>query len=197
MSKQEIKTSQSFVFRSFLLSAIIVLTWSVTAVSGQTVDQADPYTNGQAALLSTANIKSLTALKAAIAVPTYVPAGYKLKKVWIQAPEADIVAFSFRYEDAAGKAFTIESNNEALGDMEVKREIHGMSKLFKDSAQETGDFYVGHDENDAKTVASEWLCSTSKYQPKGTSPQCFQFLSENLPPADAMKIMSSLRYLKR
>ena len=57
MSKQEIKTSQSFVFRSFLLSAIIVLAWSVTAVSGQTANQADSYTDGQAALLSTANIK--------------------------------------------------------------------------------------------------------------------------------------------
>src|SRR5439155_21281630 len=191
MSKPEIKTSQSFAFRSFLLSAIIVLAWSVTAVSGQTVDQTDPYTDGQAALLSTANIKSLTALKAAIAVPTFVPAGYKLKKVWIQAPEADIVAFSFRYEDTSGKSFTIESHNVALGDMAVKPEIRGMSKIFKDSAQETGEFHVGHDQNDAKTVASEWLCSTSKYQPKGTSPQCFQFLSQSLQPADAMKIMNS------
>jgi hypothetical protein len=175
-----------------LLTVSIVLAFGAIASA-----QTDEYTDGQAALLTAANIKSLSALKAAVAVPTYVPAGFKLKKVWIQKPEADIVAFSFRYEDAVGKSFTIESNNEALGDMAVKREIRGMSKIFKDSAQETGEYHVGHDQNDAKTVASEWLCSTTKYQPKGSTPQCFQFLSESLTPAEAMKVISSLRYLKR
>jgi hypothetical protein len=176
-----------------ILFSLVVFAVGVAAASAQS----DDYTDGQAAQLSAANIKSLGVLKAAVALPTYLPAGYKLKKVTIQKPEADIVAFSFNYEDAAGKSFTIESNNEALGDMAVKREVRWSSKLFKDTAQESGDFHAGHDENDAKTVASEWLCSTSKYQPKGSTPQCFQLVSQSLSPAEVMKVMASLRYLKR
>lgn len=157
------------------------------------------YTDGKAALLAASNIKKLAALNAAIALPTYIPAGYKFKKIWIQKPEAHIIAFSITYENAAGETFTIQSNNEALGDMAVKREVKGESKYFRDSAQEAGEFYTGPDQNDAKTVASEWLCSTKKYQPKSSISQCFQLLSEtrSVSPAEAMKIVSSLRYLKR
>ena len=83
--------------------------------------------------------------------------------------------------------------------MAVKREVKGKSTYFKDSAQEATIFYAGRDKNDARTVASEWLCSIPKYQPKTSIAQCFQFLSEGsaLSPAEAMKVMSSLRYLKR
>ena len=150
-------------------------------------------------MLSAANIKKFGALNAAVAVPTYIPKGYKFKKLEIQAPEAHIIAFSIIYAGAAGKTFTIESNNEALGDMAVKREVKGQSSYFKDSAQETGEFHAGHDQNDAKTVASEWLCSVPEFQPKKSIAQCFHLLSnsKSIAPAEAMKIMNSLRYLKR
>jgi hypothetical protein len=182
----------------FTQISLFLLVTAFAVVS--TLAQSDTaYTDGKPALLTAANIQKLVALKAAIAAPTYVPAGYAVKKVWIQKPEAHIVAFSITYESPAGKSFTIQSNNEALGDMAVKREIKGESVYFKDSAQENGEFHTGHDENDAKTVASEWLCSIEKYQPKGSIPQCFQLLSnaKSVSPAEAMKIMNSLRYLKK
>ena len=160
-----------------VVASTLVISFAVHQVSAQS--KGSVYTDGKTAMLSAANIQKLAAVKAAVAVPTFLPAGYKVKKVWIQKPEGHIVAFSIRYENAAGKYFTIESNNEALGDMAVKREVKGESSLFKDSAQENGIFHAGHDENDAKTVASEWLCSIQKYQPKGSIPQCFQLLSES------------------
>ena len=176
-----------------LISCGIVLNKTVSA-------QTDAWSDGKAALLTDVNIKKLNALNAAIAVPTYIPEGYKIRKVDIQEPADDIFAFSFIYANIAGKTFTIESNNEALGDMAVKREVKFTNDLFKDSAQETSEFYAGHDEHNAKTVATEWLCSVTKYQPKTSkSAQCFQLLStsKSMSPAEAMRIMSSLRYLKR
>ncbi len=156
------------------------------------------FTDGKSALLSAEQIKNLKKLKAAVAVPTYIPAGYQLKAVEIQEPEAHIVAFSIVYENEKGKSFQIQSNNEALGDMAVRREISGQSVYFADTTQESAEFFTGRDENNAETVASEWLCSLEKYQPKGSLiSQCFQLLSDaNISPDEAMKIMKSLRYLK-
>ena len=158
------------------------------------------FTDGKTALMSGAELGKLKKINAAVAVPTYLPAGFKLKNVEIQEPEAHIVAFSIFYETADGKSFEIQSNNEALGDMAVKREVKFGNSYFLDSAQKTDEFYAGHDENDANTIASEWLCSAKKYQPKDTEyAQCFQLLSggKSLIASEASKIMQSLRYLKR
>lgn len=168
--------------------------------SDRTESDAAAYTDGNSALLAAAQLADLKKLNAAVAVPTYVPAGFKLKSVEIQPAEAHIVAFSINYADAGGKAFQIQSNNEALGDMAVKREVKGRNRYFLDSAQETAVFFTGHDADDAGTVASEWLCNPKKYQPAKTEyAQCFQLLSsaKSISPAEALKIMQSLRYLKR
>lgn len=158
------------------------------------------FTDGKTALLSDAEIGNFEKMNAAVAVPTYLPAGFKFKNAEIQEPEAHIIAFSIFYETADGKSFQIQSNNEALGDMAVGREIKGKNPYFLDSAQETDEFYAGRDENDKNTIASEWLCSPKKYQPKSTEyAQCFQLLSDgkSLSAGEAVKIMQSLRYLKR
>ena len=158
------------------------------------------YTDGKASLLTAEQIAKLAKLNASIAVPTYIPESYKLKSLEIQPPEAHIIVFTLTYSGPSGKSFTIESGNEALGDMAVKREIKGKSVYFLDSALETPEFYTGHDEHDANTVASEWLCSPKKYWPKTTKiQQCYQFLgtAKSLSPDEAMKVMQSLRYLKR
>ena len=158
------------------------------------------YTDGKAGLLNTEQIAKLAKLNAAIAVPSYIPEGYKLARFEIQPPEAHIIVFSLMYAGPAGKSFKIESNNEGLGDMAVKREVKGKSTYFLDSALETAEFYTGHDEHDANTVASEWLCSPKKYWPKTTKiQQCYQFLgnAKILSPDEVMKVMQSLRYLSR
>lgn len=157
------------------------------------------YTDGKGSLLTADQLAKLAKLNAALAVPTFIPEGYKLSKLEIQPPEQHIIVFTITYAGPAGKTFNIESNNEGLGDMAVKREVKGTSSYFQDSALETSEFYTGHDEHDANTVASEWLCSPKKYWPKTSKiQQCYQFLSDSkaLSPADAMKVMQSLRYLK-
>lgn len=176
----------------------ILVSLSIGLVAGA-YGQSSAYTDGGSSGISAADLRSLRAIKGAVAVPTLLPAGYELKQVDIQAPEAHIIAFTLVYANAQGDAFKIESNNEALGDMAVRRQVKGTTNLFRDPAQETGVFYTGRDRSDSRTVASEWLCSTKKYQPKGAIPQCFQFLSESsgVTPAMAMKVMSSLRYLSR
>ena len=188
--------------RTSKLAGCILAALSLVAcltLARSTQAQTDAWSDGKAALLTDINIKRLSSLKAAVAVPTWLPDGYKLKKLAIQPPEADIVAFSIVYATATGKTFTIESNNEALGDMEVKREVKFSNTLFKDTAQEVSDFHAGHDAHDAKTIATEWLCSVTQYQPKGSTAQCFQLLSnsKSMTPNQAMQIMNSLRYLKR
>ena len=157
------------------------------------------YTDGKGSLLSADQLAKLAKLKAAIAIPTSIPDGYKLARFDIQPPEAHIVVFTLTYAGPAGKTFKIESNNEGLGDMAVKREVKGTSRFFQDTALETAEFYTGHDENDANTVASEWLCTPKKHWPKTSKiQQCYQFLgnAKSLAPDEAMKIMQSLRYLK-
>lgn len=169
-----------------------------TALNGDSIDSA--YTDGEMALLPNEKIENLKKINAAVAVPTYLPAGFKLKNVEIEKTEAHIILFSMDYAAAGGKSFRIQSNNEGLGDMAVKREVKGKNPYFLDTAQETTEFYTGHDENDAKTIASEWLCSLEKYQPKTSKlSQCFQLLSDSqsISPDEAMKILQSLRYLKR
>lgn len=157
------------------------------------------YTDGKSALPD-AEIRSLKTVKAAVAVPTYLPAGFTLQKIVVPRTEQHIVIISMFYADASGKNFQIQSTNEGLGDMAVKREVKINNAYFLDTAQESAEFYAGHDENDANTVASEWLCSAKKYQPKASKyAQCFQLMSDakSLSPSEAMKIMQSLRYLKR
>lgn len=169
------------------------------SAKGGTTQADDAYTDGKGSLLTAAQLAKLAKLNAASAVPTFIPEGYKLVRFEIQPPEQHIVVFTMTYAGPSGKTFKIESNNEGLGDMAVKREVKGKASYFQDSALETSEFYTGHDEHDANTVASEWLCSPKKYWPNTSKiQQCYQFLGDSkaLSPADAMKVMQSLRYLK-
>src|SRR5262249_943687 len=77
------------------------------------------YTNGHAAYLTSSDIIKLRLIKAPVAVPTYVPAGYKLESVTCDAKEELgnfwSVEYTLKYSNRKGSYFEINSVNE-LGD---------------------------------------------------------------------------------
>lgn len=175
-----------------ILAIFVFFVLGISFVSGQT---GAAYSDGKVAGLSAAQIKKLSALKAAVAVPTHVPAGFKLKEVKIPKPDAaGVIDYFLVYENAKGKTFTIQSTNDGIGDMIVKEELTGKNPYFD------GEFYAGRDEEGDETVAAQWIGSLKKYQPKTQKITQYYSLTsgaKSVTPQQAVTIMKSLRYLKR
>jgi hypothetical protein len=150
------------------------------------------YTDGKAAQLSAQQISSLKKLKAAVAVPTYIPRGYTLDKVDIEKPDAlGTVFFGFIYKNAAGKTVMVQSGNDGLGDIPYDGGVKGNNPYFD------GVVEAGFDED--KRVIVTWISSKRKFQPKGVKvAQSYSLIADErgISRQEAAKIMSSLRYLK-
>ena len=152
------------------------------------------YTDGATAKLSAAQIKKLHALKTAVALPTFVPAGYKLKKLEVPKPAApSVVDYSLIYEDANGKTFTIQSTNDGIGDIPITDEATAKNPYF-DSDISGGRY------EDNTAVGVQWIGSLKKYQPPMQKIKQYYSLvsdAEAISVQTAVKVMKSLRYLKR
>jgi len=157
--------------------------------------QAQAYTDGKAAQLSDKDKASLHKLKTAIAVPTYIPTGFQLEEVGTHTePSAPgVCSYNLTYSKGKGKSaarFTIQAANDGIGSVDMRKEIKGRNPYFE------GTIVVGLDED--KSVFAEWIGSKRPYQPKGTKYQMFYSLTtSSLSRQEVLKIMQSLRYLKK
>jgi hypothetical protein len=159
------------------------------------------YTDGKAAQLKASDIKRLKALRAPIAVPTYVPAGYKLKdaggrvemigKFWS-------VDYGLTYENAKGDSLEIISANEGLGDLPFTVVLSGNNPYF-------GAIDVGTQDitEDGKVKANaqyetDWVENKPAYVPKGARSrrQAYRVHSTALSAKEVLKVKLSLRYLR-
>lgn len=173
---------------------------SVFAVQGKAQGA---YSDGNSAQLSDTQKTKLLALKAPVAVPTYVPNGFVLKNVTAERNKESnfyIVNYSLEYIDTKGNKFTIDSTNEGIGDHFIIKTVNGKNPYFK------GTVMVGPldpeaegDSANGKSVQAEWIESLPKYNPKGASAKTVQFYAldaEGITKQEGLKIMLSLRYLK-
>ncbi len=157
--------------------------------------QSQAYSDGNAAQLSDKDKAKLLKLKTAIAVPTYIPAGFQLDNVSVETqPSAPgVYSYFLKYNNTKGKSFTsftIQAANDGIGSVDMQKEIKGRNPYFE------GTIVVGLDED--KSVFAEWIGSKPQFQPKGTKYQMFYSLSTAaLSRQEVLKIMQSLRYLKK
>jgi hypothetical protein len=160
------------------------------------------YTDGKAAQLKASDIKKLKALRAPIAVPTYVPAGYKLKdaggrvemigKFWS-------VDYWVTYENAKGDSFDITSSNEGLGDVPLYGFLYGKNPFFE------GEIEVGMQDEVEKSkqalmlgCETGWIENKRTYVPAGARSrrQAYRMDSTALSAKEVLKVMEALRYLR-
>jgi len=153
------------------------------------------YTDGKAAQLKASDIKKLKALRAPIAVPTYVPAGYKLKdaggrvqmigKFWS-------VDYWVTYENAKGDDFDISSSNEGLGDVPLYAILNGKNRFFEVEI-EVGTQDAIEKEKQALTLGCEsgWIENKRAYVPAGARSrrQAYRVTSTALSAKEVLKVM--------
>lgn len=171
-----------------------ILTVVLALFSATTLNaQSGAYTDGKAAGLSAEHLADLKKLNAAIALPTYLPKGFKLEKVVIEEPPApDIIGYTVTYSNDTGKSFTIQSINDGVGDVSVPS-VYGRNPYFTNRLQ------AGYDMDEGTTLFVSWIESKKAYQPKGSLTQLYSLVSEkgHITLRESIKIMASLRYLKR
>lgn len=153
--------------------------------------QPQAFSDGTAAQLTEQHKAKLATLKTAIAVPTFIPAGYKLTDVTIETVEsAPGVGFYNLIYSKGKKEFRIQAANDGIGSVDTQKNIKGRNPYFE------GTITVGIDED--KSVFAEWIGSKRQFQPKGMKFQMFYSLqSKSIMRQEALQVMQSLRYLKR
>jgi hypothetical protein len=160
------------------------------------------YTDGKAAQLKASDIKKLKALRAPLAVPTYVPAGYRLKSAGGKVEKIGdfwSVDYGLTYENAKGDSFEVISANEGLGDLPIEAILIGKNPFFS-SEIDVGTQDVT-DDGKAKPGAqyeTGWVENRPAYVPAGARSrrQAYRSYSTALSPQEVLKVMMSLRYLR-
>lgn len=160
------------------------------------------YTDGKAAQLNASRIKKLKSLRTPIAVPIYVPAGYRLKDAERYVERSGgfwSVDYTLTYKNAKGDVFQIISSNEGPGDFPIYTVLTGKNPFF------FGGFSVRTEDvtDDGKVKANaryetDWVENKPAYVPKGarSRSQSYRVDSTALSPKEVLKVMMSLRYLR-
>ncbi len=180
------------------LTALCLLGFFLTAEA----NAQSAYTDGTTAQLKASHIKKLKALRAPIAVPTYIPAGYKLKDAGGRVEKAGkfwSVDYGVTYENAKGDSFDVTSANEGLGDVPLYGFLYSKNPFFE------GEIEVGMQDEVEKSkqalmlgCESGWIENKRTYVPAGARSrrQAYRVTSTALSAKEVLKVMLSLRYLQ-
>ena len=174
------------------LTSLFLLIFIASAAAGDCFAQA-AFTDGKAAGLSQEQIGDLKKLNAAIGVPTYLPAGFKLHALDIMEPPApEVVGYTLTYRNSKGRSFTIQSVNDGIGDVSTPQ-TYGRNPYFDGRVQ------AGYSMDEEKSLFVSWIGSLERYQPKDTLQQWYSLVADrgDITLREAVKVMASLRYLKR
>lgn len=180
-------------FTKRIRQAIIVAIWLslLSCLSVSLFAQAQAFADGTVAQLTEQHKIRLAKLKTALAIPTFIPAGYKLTDVTTETVEsAPGVGFYNLVYSKGKKEFRIQAANDGIGSVDTQKNIKGRNPYF------AGTITVGIDED--KSIFAEWIGSKRQFQPKGMKFQMFYSLqSKSITRQEALKVMQSLRYLQR
>lgn len=169
----------------------VVLALAVSASNAWA--QSAAYTDGKTAGIPADKLEDLKMLNTAVAVPTYVPAGFKFEALELGEPPAPgIVFFTIVYRHSNGKSFAIQSANDGIGDVSTP-EMYGRNPYFADRIA------AGYSMDEEKSLFVSWIGSKKQYQPKGTYTQYYSLVADkgDVTLREAIKVMASLRYLKK
>lgn len=163
------------------------------------------YAAGSAAQLNARQTQRLRRLRSPIAIPTYIPPGFRLREVTSDRDTKTvknfaIINYTIEYATGRGRAFSIISANEGLGDLELVQETRAgiLNPYFE------YDLRVGYiDDGDggaAQEIGSQWIGCLKRYARK-ESPDyglpSYALRANGITLIEAMKIMKSLRYLAK
>ena len=159
------------------------------------------YTDGKTAQLNASQIKRLKSMRAPIAVPTYVPAGYKLKDAagYVEkSPGYWSVDYTLTYKNAKGNLLGIQSSSERSDDLPIYQVLTGKNPFFGGFSVRTGSVT---DDGKVKANAeceTDWVENKPAYVPKGARSRRlgYRVYSTGLSPKEVLKVMMSLRYLR-
>lgn len=175
-----------------LISFILCVLFLIVLAANSTSD----FTDGKKAQLSKEQMQELVSKKAVIAVPTYIPVGFILKKVQSSEVPTDnyiAVDYSLLYQNSMGKKFKFQASNDGLGDIQINHELKSENSTLD------GPISVGHFD-DKTSVAAQWIKAKKKFQPADIkNPISYSLIAEDkaLSTMQVRKIMESLRILKK
>lgn len=147
--------------------------------------------------LTRSQIQKLQSLGIKIAVPTYIPSGFRVAAVEIkpcpagQKPPCRFgPSYKIVYRNANNLAFSIESASGGFGGLEPEYKLPINSPVFGSSYLYYGYFQGrnGPDRSLGKVMYSEWLQGDRQYYR-------FYNINSNITPEAAVKITESLDYL--
>ncbi len=189
--------------RLVLLAAILVCA-SASAARQRAGGPAAAYVDGSVARLTPAHVAKLRRLNAPVAIPTYVPVGFRVTRVVAKldtktAAGVSIVDYEIHYAGPRNRTFTIYSANEGLGDLFLEERTLTGSNPYMNS-----EIIVGYTDDDVdgrpeKEIASQWVGCQKRFQTRrdGLAQQFYRIHATHIPLREAVKIMESLRYLRR
>ncbi len=159
-------------------------------ISAQTPSKnINAFAKGSAAALKENQISRLLALRIPVAIPTYIPDGFRIAEVNIEKDKYT-TGYNLHYENNRGATFVIQSADDGIGSVETNRTIKGRNPLF------AGELLVGYQLEDKNSIWGEWI--ENKRQASGVKKnQYYSLTASKISLQEAMKIMKSLRYLEK
>ncbi|MBW4512145.1 MAG: hypothetical protein KME64_37455 [Scytonematopsis contorta HA4267-MV1] len=159
---------------------------------------AQPKPSSNQAKLTTTQLKVLRSIGLNIALPTYVPANFRLSRASVEAgrENAQGLRYLVVYENYDGdRCFAIESTSGGIGDLPPGSNSYAInSPLFGKSSLEQG--LYGNAKQ--QTLLSQWLGSKNgpfyRFVGANVAPELSR--CNNISPQEAVKVTQSIRYLK-
>ncbi|HEX8474699.1 MAG TPA: hypothetical protein VF666_11745 [Pyrinomonadaceae bacterium] len=192
--------------RLYVFLAAALASFAVPCVAqNRQAQRNDAYVDGSAAKLNRTHVRKLHSLRAPIAIPTYVPAGFRIAEVTTKrdtttARNFTIIDYAISYHAPGGKSFSINSANEGIGDLFLseKKLLKGTNPFFENPI-EVGYLDDDTDGEPEKEIASQWVSSRKRFRVRKTpdGEQVYHLRAEGITLREALKIMESLRYLKQ
>lgn len=175
-----------------------MITVLVGACVTATVVIAQPKPEKNEAKLTTTQLQVLRSIGLKIALPTYVPANFRLSRALVEAGRENVQGLRYLvvYENYDGdRCFAIESASGGIGDLPQGSNSYAInSLLFGKSSLEQGLY------GDAKqqTLLSQWLGSQNGpfYRFVGANVTAELSRCNNISPQEAVKVTQSIQYLK-
>lgn len=187
--------------KDFQKLAKLTLVWSVGLIGFAAIANAQSKPQNPETQLLPVQVQILKATGLRIALPTYIPAGFRLSSIQARAERSRVgelryIIFYNRYDSNTGteQCFTIEATNGGIGGIPPgSRSFPVNNATFGKSSLELGKYGTSK----SPTLLSEWLGGTQgpfyRFAGAGINPDFGR--CNNISPQEAVKVTESLRYL--